>query len=368
MADQKKSARILTSYYKPKPGGFCTRYFRAIEALLSNGNEVHYLAVSKFPIDDENCHFHRFPWPEQFTDNILFWFILHLFSPVILLFLGYRYKISHAFAFGPTYSLMLQPLSILKKIPLTLFLRADIIENYIIKGTSKWIVFIERFLEGLSIFNVRLYGVSESLAKNIVARHSYFRPKLASILRNDILANRPGVEVSPKKKLRMGCVGILEKRKNQIFLIKLMQYLDKYDIELLIFGVGPNESLLRKITKNYDVERQVVFKGWVDRENIWPSIDLLLMPSLHEGAPNAVLEAIAVNMPVLASDIPEHREILPDQCLLPLGKLEQWVTTIVSINTNKESKLKELQNAVSGTKTTLVFDWDTKVRNLILTS
>jgi len=35
---------ILTCYYRPKPGGFCKRLFRAINALLDRGHIVHYLA------------------------------------------------------------------------------------------------------------------------------------------------------------------------------------------------------------------------------------------------------------------------------------------------------------------------------------
>jgi glycosyltransferase involved in cell wall biosynthesis len=41
--------------------------------------------------------------------------------------------------------------------------------------------------------------------------------------------------------------------------------------------------------------------------------DALVQVSHFEGQPNAVLEAIACNLPVVFSDIPEHRELLDDR-------------------------------------------------------
>jgi glycosyltransferase involved in cell wall biosynthesis len=43
---------------------------------------------------------------------------------------------------------------------------------------------------------------------------------------------------------------------------------------------------------------------------------LFVHPALHEGVPNALLEALALGVPVLAADIPELREVLQDDVLL----------------------------------------------------
>ena len=138
VATNQTVTRVLTSYYRPKPGGFCKRLFRGIAALLDGGCEVHYLAVVKFPIEHPHCFFHRFPWPAGRTDGWLFWGVFHLLAPPALLYLGVRHRITHAFAFGPNYALFLQPLRWIKRIPLSLFLRADTIENHRIKGRRSW--------------------------------------------------------------------------------------------------------------------------------------------------------------------------------------------------------------------------------------
>jgi glycosyltransferase involved in cell wall biosynthesis len=48
------------------------------------------------------------------------------------------------------------------------------------------------------------------------------------------------------------------------------------------------------------------------REDMWnvlPDYDLFVMPSLYEGCPNAVIEAMAMGLPALLSDIPVMREV-----------------------------------------------------------
>src|SRR5262245_873557 len=160
-------ATILTCYYRPKPGGLCTRLFRTIESLLSSGHEVHYLAVVAFPISHPHCHFHRFLWREDKTESIIFWFMFYFIGSFQLLFLGFRYHVIHLFAFGHSYALLLQPLRYLKRIPLTLFLRADTLENHRYKRRSIYLIKLDSILEGLAIAGVRLYGVSRALTTRV---------------------------------------------------------------------------------------------------------------------------------------------------------------------------------------------------------
>ncbi len=179
-------AKILTCYYRPKPGGLCKRLFRAINALLENGHTIHYLSVLPFPISHPDCHFHSFPWQADKTKGYLFWGIFHFVAPVMLLFLGFKYRISHAFAFGPTYSLLLQPLHILKNIPLSLFLRADTLKNHKLNENPGWLLLLESRLEGMAIFNVKLCSVSKNLLVKVLSRHRALLPKHSEILVNDI--------------------------------------------------------------------------------------------------------------------------------------------------------------------------------------
>lgn len=360
-------ANILTSYYRPKPGGFCTRLFRAIEALLDGGHTVHYLAVAPFPVDHPKCHFHRFPWPAEKTDGLFFWGCYFLLAPWLLMGIGFQYRITHLFAFGHTYALLLQPLKILRKLPLAVFMRADSIENHKLKGRARWLWRLDLWLEGLAIYDAALYGVSLSLVQTIVSRHKRLRPRLSALLRNDI---QPATSDNGEKEsapfVRMACVGILEKRKNQTFLLEIMKGIHKDEARLFIYGQGPLEADLRQQLNTLEMADRVFLMGWVDRESLWPQVDLLLMPSLHEGAPNAVLEALARDIPVLASDIPEHREILPPSCLISMADPSSWARQINRVFIDPENRLGELIVRQQPYVKELTFDWDKEVCNDIV--
>lgn len=361
------NASILTCYYRPKPGGLCKRLFRAIRALLESGHEVHYLAVVPFPIEHSKCHFHRYPWPEGMTDGIVFWVIFHLLAPVMLLYLGLRHRVTHCFAFGTSYGFMLQPLRLLKKIPLTLFLRADSVENHRLKGRSPLLLRLEKMVEGMALAGSRFYGVSRHLTETVLARHPHLRPIISGTLPNnveDAVPHAPSTSIPP---LRIGCIGVLEPRKNQALAIMCMRQFGAYQARLYLFGSGPEEDALKDLARKLGVEDRVNFVGWVDSSSrIWSEIDLLLFPSRHEGSPNAVLEAFAHGVPVLASDIPEHREILDLASLLPAEDERAWSEKLKKILTATSDSLMSLRRQQQRCAEKLRFDWDAEILKRIL--
>ncbi len=361
-------ACILTSYYRPKPGGFCRRLFRGINALLAEGHTVHYVAVKKFPIDHPQCFFHQFPWPLKNSDTLLFWAVFHLLAPIQLLYIGLAKQVTHCFAFVPNYALIMQPLRIIKRTPLTLFLRADAIQNHRIKNKSKWLIRIELFVESLAIFNTHLYGVSQASLDSVVKRHRWLKPNKTGVIRNDIykLSSKNKRDNLPANKIRLSCAGILEPRKNQTLIIEALKNISPELYRLNIYGVGFQKKELLEKVKKYGLEDSIHFKGWIDSEEIWSNTDLLLMPSLHEGAPNSVLEALAHKIPVLASDIPEHIEILQKINLLPVNDPHEWQKKLTEILLDSIKELNIIRSAQEHSAKKLTFDWDTKFVSLII--
>ena len=360
-------AMLLTCYYRPKPGGLCKRLFRAIEALLADGHEVHYLAVVPFPITHPRCYFHRFPWPSSHTQGGLFWLLLALVAPWQLLWLGYRHRVTHLFAFHHVYAVFMQPLRLLKRLPLTLFLRADTLENHVYKRQHPAMIRFDKVLEGLALAGVRLYGVSETLTQRVVERHAMLRPARAGTVLNDMPRVPRHASPPPSLPLRLACVGVLEVRKNQALAIHCMSYLPDHLAHLYIFGSGPGESYLKKLMHELDVQDRVTFMGWVEHaEKIWKNVDLLVFPSYHEGLPNAILEALAWGVPVLASDIPEHREILPQSSLVPVDDVTAWNTSLQHLILACPERLLQMRQIQQNTATKLCFDWDKEICQRIL--
>lgn len=368
LATALRLATVIACYYRPKPGGFCRRLFRAIEALLADGHSVHYLAAQRFPIDHPRCHFHWFPWPARALDTLPFWVTFHLLAPWALLWLGLRWRATHAFAFGANYAFMLQPARLARRISLAVFLRADTLHNHHLLGRSSLLIAGERLVEGLGIAGTNLYAVSGCLLDAVLARHRLLRPRRAGVLRNEVLTPIAERRTRPVagQAVRLSCVGVLEPRKNQVLAVRCVAALPPGLACLSLFGSGPAERELGQLVASLGVTDRVSLRGWTASDTVWRETDLLLFPSLHEGAPNALLEALGLGIPVLASDIPEHREILGAEDLLPLSDPAPWAAMVSCLAGSDPRPWEDLVARQQRAAKRLRFDWDGAMRGSIL--
>jgi glycosyltransferase involved in cell wall biosynthesis len=121
--------------------------------------------------------------------------------------------------------------------------------------------------------------------------------------------------IAPAKSLRCVCIGNIRPVKGHTFAIEAMrEIVEKYPAcTLEIYGSDPDgfaSALQKQITDNA-LEKAVHVKGPVDYAlKALTDCDILLIPSLSEGFSIAAVEAMSVGVPVIASDIPVHREIL----------------------------------------------------------
>jgi glycosyltransferase involved in cell wall biosynthesis len=92
-------------------------------------------------------------------------------------------------------------------------------------------------------------------------------------------------------------------------LLEALHILDRQgmlDFDLVLIGSGPEEHDYRKIVQTYGLGSRVFFAGNKIHEEValWMGAsDLFCLPSLKEGMPNVVLEALAAGMPVVASRV-----------------------------------------------------------------
>lgn len=85
------------------------------------------------------------------------------------------------------------------------------------------------------------------------------------------------------------------------------------DTQLHIIGTGPSEGELRRRSAEVGVAARVRFLGFRrDAHNFIAHCDALLMPSLHEGLPYTLLEAMALGTPVIASRVGGLAETIQD--------------------------------------------------------
>ena len=127
-----------------------------------------------------------------------------------------------------------------------------------------------------------------------------------SVVRNGLdLAAFP-LRSSPPRQRRIVSVGRLRPEKAHEVLIAAVARLRPAwpDVRLRLIGDGPREAALRQIAGEYGLLDCVEFLGHRDDvPALLREADVFALPSRSEASPNAVLEAMAAGVPVVASDV-----------------------------------------------------------------
>jgi glycosyltransferase involved in cell wall biosynthesis len=105
----------------------------------------------------------------------------------------------------------------------------------------------------------------------------------------------------------------------------------------------------------------IIFTGTQTGKNLatlYSHASLFVHPSLNEGMPIAVLEAMSYGLPVLSSDILEHRDLIRDkEMMFKAGSIESLSNKLSQILKTSATKLKKMgkQNHSAVEK---YFNWD----------
>jgi glycosyltransferase involved in cell wall biosynthesis len=112
----------------------------------------------------------------------------------------------------------------------------------------------------------------------------------------------------PQNKKILLSVGNLVDVKGHTYLIGAMSLVlrKRKDIRLIIVGSGPLKELLQSMVKRYGLEDYVMLAGGRRHEEIpiWMSAsDIFILPSLREGFPTVIPEAMACGKPIVATKV-----------------------------------------------------------------
>lgn len=116
-------------------------------------------------------------------------------------------------------------------------------------------------------------------------------------------------------KLTIGCIGRLHPQKGHQFLIRAFEIMakDKPGFRLLLVGDGELRDLLEKQVIQSGLSEKVIFTGivtGVDYNNILQAIDIYVQPSVFEGLPRTLLDAMYLCKPIVATDINGNKEAI----------------------------------------------------------
>ena len=117
----------------------------------------------------------------------------------------------------------------------------------------------------------------------------------------------------PENKFIVGGVFCFKPQKDPVGFIEIANLVlkENKNFEFVIAGDGyVKDAMLRKI-EEYGLKDKIKILGWVNNpEELIPAFDILLLPSLWEGLPQVVVQAIVSKVPVIATSVNGTKEIV----------------------------------------------------------
>ncbi len=174
---------------------------------------------------------------------------------------------------------------------------------------------------------------------------------------------------SNKTRVKVLFVGNLRKIKNPKIILEALKKLKQYEfnIELIMIGTGPLYEALKVFCNQYDLTN-VIFIPQVPHKNLhqyYKKADLFVMPSLSEGTPLALLDAMASGLPIIASKIGGISDLIKNNyngILIEPTNIDLLVDKIKYLIENPEIAEKLGKNAQ---KSSNLISWDIITKNHI---
>ena len=182
--------------------------------------------------------------------------------------------------------------------------------------------YIEKFA---ALFCDKIIAVSESQRQDILKRKLTNIKKVITI-ENGVDINKfgnNGFDISRKKKglglndssVILGTVGVLNESKGQRYLIEAVSQVikDGFDVNLLIAGEGPLRKDLETFSDKLGLNGRMKLLGFrEDIPEVLSVMDIFVFPSLWEGMPLAVLEAMSSSLPVISTNVHGAVDLIQD--------------------------------------------------------
>ncbi len=172
--------------------------------------------------------------------------------------------------------------------------------------------------------------------------------KFSAVNTNEIVSLRNELGIREGQNT-IGFVGSIAEQKGLIYLVESIKDLKTGfpDICCLIIGDGPEKISLEEKIAEYNLENNFNFLGQrYDIYNLLNVMKIFVLPSLWEGLPQVIIEAMAASCPVIATDVDGTPEIITHKIngwlVQPanIGELTSAIDTLLSDNKLRDELTK----------------------------
>jgi glycosyltransferase involved in cell wall biosynthesis len=252
------------------------------------------------------------------------------FFPFWAIWIGWRHKIDLIIAFGSLYAFLLCFSKWLLQRPMVTFIRGNYFFGLRMQNSPPPLLLLNKMIENYGLlFSDKIITNNSAARVEILERLGNKKNLDVQVLYNnippmtirenqDILKTRDKYGIPGDAKVLM-TAGVLNRGKNIETLIKCLPEIGIENLYLFVAGdLSPEadfryRDLLQGLAKTLRVEKRVIFTGWLEKEELWKiylASDLFVLPSLSEGMPNALLEALGIGLPCIGSNIRGIKDIL----------------------------------------------------------
>lgn len=364
-----KKPVVLSIYYKHKQGGFTKRLYRAYRAIAAANYQLIYVSTEELPVQGEGIRAVIIPVTSR-EDSLFYWPEFYIRATLKLRQLSKQHSVRQHFVFSFFYSAT----SILSAVGLPVktitLVRNNEVFDARFKRYGQLRARVHQLIEFIGVrFSHKILTTNGNMQQDIVSRtgceHKF------AVLPNDITTQRLAIShQAPQRPTRIATVSMINPNKNHRLMIEALAQLKHLDWEYLIIGSdnsgGHHIKALQQLAEEKGITERIHFLGWLDNAaDYLIHCQLFAFPSLTEGSPNALLEAMGYGLPCLASRIPEVIEVLsndelqfdPRQPLELRDKLEHFITNPDYAAQIRQKTLEESNR--------FIFDWDKKVTELL---
>ncbi len=225
-------------------------------------------------------------------------------------------------------------------------------------------IFLEKFSALFSnvIFSQNKEDMNTLLEKHIAKQEKIvylgngidmkrFNPEKYS---KEFIANKKGTFGLSQDSQIIGIVGRLVKEKGYLELFEAMRMVSQKNPNAFLVSVGPNDSAKKDAIKknsisDYSIADRVLFLGQrQDIEELYPFMDIFVLPSHREGFPRSVIEAMAMEKAIVVTDIRGCREEIDNKengLVVPVKNATELARAIEFLLNNKEEAKELAKNA-----------------------
>ena len=236
-----------------------------------------------------------------------------------------------------------------------------------------------------SRFDRLLYKLTLARADAVIAQTNDMKSAIQKLYHRDVFVIPNGVDIDRfsrisrgKARIRLNIeanekillfVGGLRPVKGVRYLIESMSIIKQRDrnIRLLIVGDGEQRRNLEKSTEKLNLGKWISFAGEIPSERVAEYLvasDIFVLPSLSEGFPLTVLEAMASGLPIVTTRVRGLPEIVKDNengCLVQPKNPGQIAEKVLLLLENDDLRQRVSENNREKAKQ---YTWESVAKNL----